>query len=93
MSTFGSTEDSDPIPREVIEKKLTKMERATVSGCLREMDILKQKLELCYEKLSRMTNLYQMQQRDFAEFKAQRMKELQMKINHGPTVVENGTND
>lgn len=92
MTTFGSTEDEyDPIPREVIEARLSKVERATVTGCLQELDIVKQKLENCYEKLGRMTALYQGLQNQFQQFQVQRVKELNLRVNNGPTVIEDGS--
>lgn len=80
----------DPIPKEVIEKKLTKMERATVQGCLNEMEILKQKMEHCYEKLDRMTALYQTNLNELQTLRVQYAKLANVRINHGPTQHDNG---
>lgn len=93
MSTFGSTEnDEDPIPKEEFEALLKSREKATVQGVLLEMDILKQKMENCYEKLDRMTKLYMTLDQAFRQFQQQRAIELQAAVNFGPT-VRDGTDD
>lgn len=85
MTTFGSTNE-DPIPKEEIEQALGRRDKATLDGVLLEFDIVKQKLDNCYEKLSRMTALYQELQNQFQMFQAQRVVELNNMVNHGPTV-------
>lgn len=91
--SLGSTDDSDPIPKEEIERAFSKRDKATLNGVLSELDIVKQKMEHCYEKLHRMTQLYMTLQNQFQQFEIQRIKELQLRVNHGPTVKEDGTND
>jgi len=92
MTTFGSTEE-DPIPKEEIERALGRRDKATLNGVLQEMDIVKQKIEHCYEKLHRMTALYMTMQGEFQQFREQRVKELTLRVNGGPTVKDDGTND
>lgn len=92
MTTFGSTEeDSDPIPKEEFERLLSRNEKATVGGLLTEMEVLRQKMELCYEKLDRMTTLYMQLDQDFRLFKQQRAIELNHFVGGGPTA--HGPND
>lgn len=74
--------------KDIIKGKKTLNQQATVAGCLQEMDILKQKLDNCYEKLSRMTALYQTLSNEFTQFKQQRALELNMKVNGGSTTPE-----
>jgi predicted nucleic acid-binding Zn-ribbon protein len=98
--SFGSTdnvhESGDPdylSPEEM--QALTRAERATVQGVHNEMEILKQKMEHLYERLDRMTKLYMTLQGEFADYKVQRIKELQLKVQGGSTTPEDwdGTND
>lgn len=95
-TTFGSSNpDSDPIPKEEIEKALGRRDKATLDGCLRELDIVKQKLDNCYEKLARMTGLYGTLQNQFQQFEMQRARELTLKVAGGSTTPSDwdGSND
>ena len=80
----GST-DEDPITEEEMSQALGRRDKATLDGCLSELNIVKQKLDNCYGKLSRMTQLYGELLKQFNEFKVQRIKELNVKVNGGPT--------
>ena len=92
MTTFGSTEE-DPIPKEEIGRALGRRDKATLDGVLQEMDIVKQKLEHCYEKLSRMTGLYQTMRGEVEQLRTQYALLANLRVNHGPTVRGDGAND
>lgn len=65
-------------------------EVATVAGLQQEFEIVKQKLELCYEKLNRMTGLYATLQGQYEQLHRLWVASLNLKVNHGPT---DGTDD
>lgn len=87
MSTFGSTEE-DPISAEEMGIALGRRDKATLDGVLLEFDIVKQKMDNCYEKLSRMTELYGTMLDRFQQFEVQRIKELNVRVNNGPTASD-----
>lgn len=65
-------------------------EVATVAGLHKEFEILKQRLELCYAKLDRMTGLYGTLQGQYEQLHRLWVASLNLKVNHGPT---DGTDD
>lgn len=89
---FRSTQDKDAdlIDLSVVER-MSKNEKATVEGCLQEMEILKQKMEHLYERLDKLIGLYGTLQNQFIVFQQQRVAELNVKVNGGPTA--HGTDD
>ncbi len=90
MTTFGATTDEDPLTEDEL-LALSRVERATVAGLATEMNVLRQKLQNCYEKLDRMTRLYQQMDLEFRDFKQQRAIELAHFVGGGPTA--RGTDD
>lgn len=83
-----TTTDEDPILKEEIERKLTKMERATVKGCLQELDIVKQKLENCYDKLDRLQGIWATNNEELKTLRAQYATLANVRVNGGPTKSE-----
>ena len=81
---FGST-DEDPIPKEEVEKALGRRDKATLDGCLQELNIVKQKLENCYEKLDRLTGIWGTTQNQLQQLQTQYAKLANVRINGGPT--------
>ena len=94
MSNIGSTkyEDSDPIPKDVIEGS-TKQKKATVDGLQLELEVVKQKLENCHEQMRRLIGNYQNLQAEFTQFKQQWAIQLNAFVNGGPTERLNGADD
>ena len=74
--------------KRINEAKLSLAEKATVQGVLTEMSVVKQQLEMTHEQLRRLIGMYQTLQNEFTEHKEQRIKELNVRINHGSTTVE-----
>jgi hypothetical protein len=68
--------------------KLSLNQRATVEGVLVEISVVKQQLEMTHEQLRRLIGMYQTLQQEFDQYKQQRIRELQMKVNCGPTCTE-----
>lgn len=81
---IGSTDNSDPIPRDLIEGNV-RQKAATVAGLQIELQVVKQQLEGCHEQMRRVIGLYQNLQADFNAFKRQRAIELNAMVNGGPT--------
>ena len=81
-----STTDEDPIAKEELEKKLTSYERATVKGLLQEMDILKQKLDNCYDKLDRLNGIWGTTSEQLKVLQTQYALLANVRVNSGPTV-------
>lgn len=74
--------------KEINKAKLSLAEKATVEGVLTEMSVLKQQLEMTHEQLRRLIGMYQNLQNEFDQYKQQRVKELNMRVNHGSTTPE-----
>lgn len=74
--------------REIVRAKLTIGERATVEGVRNEIGVVKQQLEMTHEQMRRLIGMYQTLQDEFTQFKQQRIKELNVKVNHGSTTKE-----
>jgi len=68
--------------------KLSLREKATVEGVRTEISVIKQQLEMTHEQLRRLIGMYQTLQNEFTQYKEQRIKELNVRINHGSTTVE-----
>jgi len=60
-------------------------EKATLEGVIANQDVLRQQLEITHEQLRRIIGMYQTLDNEFTQFKNQRIKELQMKVNGGST--------
>ena len=74
--------------KDMHKAKLSLNERATVQGIRSEIDVVKQQLEMTHEQLRRLIGMYQTLQLEFTQYKEQRIKELNVKINHGSTTPE-----
>lgn len=94
--SFGSTgnkhDSGDPDYLSLEElKMLSRAEKATVQGLFNEVQIVKQKMEHLYERLDKLIGLYGTIQHQFQDFQIQRIKELNVRVNGGPTA--HGTDD
>ena len=68
--------------------KLSLNEKATVQGVKTEISVVKQQMEMLHEQMRHLIGMYQTLQNEFDQVKAQRIKELTVRINGGPTVHE-----
>lgn len=68
--------------------KLSLNEKATVEGVMTEISVVKQQLEMTHEQLRRLIGMYQTLQAEFDQYKQQRVKELNVKVNGGSTTPE-----
>lgn len=68
--------------------KLSLAEKATVEGVRTEIGVLKQQLEMTHEQLRRLIGMYQTLQLEFDQYKLQRIKELNVRVNGGSTTPE-----
>jgi len=65
--------------------KMSMVEKATVQGIATEIQIVKQQIEMQAEQMNRLIGMYQTLQNEFTQYREQRVVELNMKVNHGPT--------
>lgn len=68
--------------------KLSLNEKATVEGVLTQLSIVKQQLEMTHEQMQRLIGMYATLQGEFTQFKQQRIRELNVRVNGGPTTPE-----
>ena len=68
--------------------KLSLNEKATVAGCIAEVQTCKQKMEMLHEQMQRLIGMYGTLQGEVDEFKAARIRELTLKVNGGSTTPE-----
>ena len=84
---FGNTShDEDPLSEEEMTKLLSKKEKATVQGLFNEVEIIKQKMETLHKQLQQTHGVIATINAQFQQFQEQRVKELNLRVNGGPTV-------
>lgn len=81
---IGSTQADDGMD-EKIAKRMSRSEAATVQGVLSELEVVKQQLQNAHKQLRHLIGMYQTLQNQFQQFQQQRVAELNVKINGGPT--------
>jgi len=64
---------------------LSVAERGTIAGVLSEMEALKKMRAEDNEQMNRLVRLYETLRLEFDQFKAQRVKELNLRVNTGST--------
>lgn len=74
--------------KDMHKAKLSLNQKATVEGVLTEISVVKQQLEMTHEQLRRLIGMYQTLQAAFDQFQAQRVKELNVRVNGGSTTPE-----
>ena len=74
--------------KEIIKAKLSLREKATVEGVRVEIEVVKQQLEMTHEQMRRLIGMYQTLQNEFTQYKEQRIKELNVRVNCGSTSPE-----
>ena len=77
--------------KDMHKAKLSLNQKATVEGVMTEIQVLKQQLEMTHEQMRSLLAIYQTLQAEFRDYQQQRIKELNVKINHGPT--DHGADD
>ena len=68
--------------------KLSLNQKATVEGCLAEVAVVKQQIAMTGEQLRRLIGMYQTLANEFQQYREQRVKELNVRINGGSTTPE-----
>ena len=74
--------------KDIEKAKMSLGEKATVKGCMTEIEVLKDQVALFHEQLRRLIGMYQNLTNEFDQLKEQRVKELQVRINGGSTTPE-----
>lgn len=72
---------------------LTRVEKATVQGCLDELEKVKMMMAEIVEQNNRLVGLYGTMKNEFAQFQQQRIKELTVRVNTGSTTPEDVDGD
>ena len=101
---FGSTTGKEPDPimdedlkspdelrgamKQIASAKKSIGELATIQGMQTEIQVLKQQLEMTHEQMRSLINLYQTLRDQFDQYQAQRLLELNVKVNGGSTTPE-----
>ena len=78
--------------KDMHKAKLSLNERASVAGCMAEVEVIKQRIDMVHEQLRRMIGMYQTLQAEFDEHKAARVRELGLRMNGGSTTPEDYDN-
>lgn len=87
MTTFGSTQAEETLPPEAIAAARTRAQTATIAGISVELQLQAQRMEQLLERLDRTEKLFLTLQGQFEQLQAQRIRELQLRVNGGPTTV------
>lgn len=72
-----SLDDMRGAYKDMHKAKLSLNEAATVEGCLQAVDIVKQQIEMQAEQMNRIIGMHQTLSAEFAQYKQQRVIELQ----------------
>ena len=74
--------------KDIIAAKKSLGELATIEGIRTQITILQQQMEKTHEQLGRLIQMYGTMKAEFDQFKMQRVRELNVRVNHGPTTSE-----
>ena len=74
--------------KQIRAAKMSMAEMATLEGVRSEVTVLKQQLETTHEQMRRLIGMYQTLRGEFDQFQAQRLKELNVRVNGGSTSPE-----
>lgn len=74
--------------KDMHKAKLSLNEKASVEGVLTELSVVKQQLEMTHEQLRRLIGMYQTLAAEFQQYREQRVKELNVRVNGGSTTPE-----
>lgn len=70
------------------EAKLSLNEKATVEGIMVELDVMRQRSKQQAEQMNRLIGMYGTLQAEFTQYKEQRIRELNVRVNCGSTSPE-----
>ena len=79
--------------KDMHKAKLSLNQKATVEGVMTELSVVRQQLEMTHEQLRRLIGMYQTLQAEFDQYKVQRIKELNVRVNGGSTTPEDMNDD
>jgi hypothetical protein len=68
--------------------KLSLNERGTVAGLSTEVEVAKQQMEMLHEQMRRLIGMYTTLNNEFKQYREQRVKELNVRVNGGSTSPE-----
>lgn len=74
--------------KDMHKAKLSLNQQATVEGVMTELSVVRQQLEMTHEQLRRLIGMYQTLQAEFDQYKLQRVRELNVRVNGGSTTAE-----
>lgn len=74
--------------KDMHKARLSLNEKATVEGVRTELGVFRQQLEMTHEQLRRLIGMYQTLKAEFDEYRIQRIKELNVRVNGGSTTPE-----
>lgn len=74
--------------KDIIKAKMSLTEKATVEGVMTEIQVLKQQLEMTHEQMRSLIAIYGTLKAQFDQFQAQRLLELNVRVNGGSTTPE-----
>jgi hypothetical protein len=88
-----SVEEMRGTMRDIQAASLTNVEKATVSGVLREMEILKQMLADSDKQMNHLVGLYGTLKNEFNTFRENYVASLNLRVNSGSTTPEDCDGD
>lgn len=74
--------------KDIIKAKKSLGELATIEGVRTQIQILQQQMETTHEQMRRLIGMYGTLRNEFDQFQAQRLKELNVRVNGGSTTPE-----
>lgn len=74
--------------KDMHKAKLSLNQKATVEGVMTELGVVRQQLEMTHEQLRRLIGMYQTLKGEFDQYREQRIKELNVRVNGGSTTPE-----
>lgn len=74
--------------KDMQKARLSLNQKATVEGVMVELQVVRQQLDMTHEQMRRLIGMYQTLQAEFDQYKEQRIKELNVRINGGSTTPE-----
>lgn len=74
--------------RDMHKARLSLNQKATVEGVMTELNVVRQQLEMTHEQLRRVIGMYQTLRDEFEQYRIQRIKELNVRVNGGSTTPE-----
>jgi len=73
--------------------KMSLVEKATVQGVMKELEVMKQQREQTHEQLDRLIGMYGTLQNELNSFRQEWFKQLNVRVNGGSTTPEDYANN